>query len=72
MRTTLLLVLATMVLVGCRQEPTDLSQVGAQPPADFERGRQATTIEEWAAANPNNHLPGHGEGGAGMPTQEDK
>jgi len=56
--------IASLVLAGCgNSQGEDLSKVSEQPPADLEAGRNAQTIDQWAAANPNNGAPGHGEGG---------
>ncbi|MGV3618596.1 MAG: hypothetical protein ACO1SV_25010 [Fimbriimonas sp.] len=66
-RSTFALMLATLlaVLTGGCGEPAgeDLSKVQAQPNADLEKGRAAQTLDQWAAANPNNGAPGNGEGG---------
>ena len=55
--------LAALWLSGCGEPVRNLEAEQTQPAADLEAGRNATTIEEWARANPNNGLPGHGEGG---------
>lgn len=53
--------LAAMLVSGCGQAPKNLEAEKPQPAADLEAARQAKTIEEWARANPDNGLPGHGE-----------
>lgn len=58
--------LAGAALIGCsgtgEAEPNrNLEEVQQQPPADLEAGAKAQTMDEWAAANPNNGLPGHGD-----------
>ena len=62
-----LLVLALGLLAGCGDAPQggDLEKTAAQPDANLEAGAKATSMEEWAKANPNNGAPGQGEGGAG-------
>jgi len=65
---TLLIATTAVFLGGCGSEPgqgTNLEKVEAQPAADLEAGAKAQTIDEWAAANPNNGAPGSGEQGAG-------
>lgn len=53
-----------VALAGCSgPEARDLSKVEEQPAANLEAGKSATTIADWAAANPNNGAPGSGEGG---------
>lgn len=64
-RSLMALLLLAGVLVGCGQGERDLSKESSQPDADLEAGRNAKTIEDWAAANPNNGAPGSGEGSAG-------
>jgi len=47
---------------GCGEaQGPDLEKSAAQPAADLEKGAKAQTIDEWAAANPNNGAAGHGE-----------
>lgn len=49
-------------LVGCGEsQGQDMSKVAAQPSADLEKGKNATSIAEWASANPNNGAPGSAE-----------
>ena len=56
------LVVASLGLIGCGEpQGQDMSKVAAQPAADLEKGKNATSIAEWAAANPNNGAPGSGE-----------
>lgn len=50
-----------MVALGCASKPKDLSKTPEQPAANLEAGASAQTIEQWAAANPNNGAPGSGE-----------
>lgn len=64
MRLVLALILGISLLAGCGEKAgPDLSKVETQPPADLEAGKNAQTISEWAAANPNNGAPGSGEDG---------
>jgi hypothetical protein len=64
MRIALAFTLAIGLLAGCGEKAgPDLSKVEAQPAADLESGKNAKTINEWAAANPNNGAPGSGEDG---------
>jgi hypothetical protein len=60
------LIAAGAILIGCSggdpASSRDNSKVAEQPPANLEAGAKAQTIEEWAAANPNNGAPGSGEG----------
>lgn len=63
----LLLAAALALVAGCGSgipEPQggDLEKTETQPAADLEKGSQATTMEQWAAANPDNGKPGSGEG----------
>ncbi|MFN3730410.1 MAG: hypothetical protein ACK4XJ_11975 [Fimbriimonadaceae bacterium] len=54
--------MAGMALVGCDSpQGGDLESQSPQPAADLEAGKNATTLEDWAKANPNNGAPGHGE-----------
>ena len=54
------------LLVGCGEaQGTDLSKTAPQPTADLEAGKNATTIDEWAKANPNNGAPGHWDAPSG-------
>ena len=68
MKTTdiLVAIAAGAILIGCSGgDPAgnrDNSKVAEQPAADLEAGAKAQTIEQWAAANPNNGAPGSGEG----------
>lgn len=57
-----LLALLVLTAVGCGEPERDLSKVPAQPSANLAKGREAKTIADWAAANPNNGAPGSGEG----------
>jgi hypothetical protein len=60
----LALALVLAYAAGCGESGTksgDLSKTGEQPPADLEAGAKAQTIEQWAAANPNNGAMGSGE-----------
>lgn len=62
----LVAILAGITLIGCSStgepEPNrNLETVQQQPAADLEAGAKAQTMDEWAAANPNNGLPGHGD-----------
>ncbi len=51
-------------LAGCGEpEGKDLSKEAPQPAADLEKGKNAQTLKDWAAANPSNGAPGSGEGG---------
>jgi hypothetical protein len=55
--------IAAFSFAGCGEgQGPNLEKVEAQPPADLEKARQAKTIQDWAAANPNNGAPGHGDG----------
>lgn len=57
-----LLGLISLGLAGCGEpQGQDMSKVAAQPAADLEKGKNATSIADWAAANPNNGAPGSGE-----------
>jgi len=58
-----LTVLAVCILIAGCAEPSgqNLEAVDSQPPANLEAGKNANSIEEWAAANPNNGAPGSGE-----------
>ncbi len=51
-----------LMIAGCG-EPSgqNLEMVESQPPANLEAGKSANSMEEWAAANPNNGAPGSGE-----------
>jgi hypothetical protein len=58
------LALLLAVVAGCGDSGVksgDLGQAGEQPPANLEAGAQAKTIDDWAAANPNNGAMGSGE-----------
>ncbi|MCW5939611.1 MAG: hypothetical protein KF884_01200 [Fimbriimonadaceae bacterium] len=59
MRRLPLLLALLLAVAGC-SEPAgqDVSQVSPQPEADLEAGKNATTIEQWAKANPDNGKPG--------------
>lgn len=61
-----LALLAALLAAGCAStgvaQSGDVSKEGEQPAADLQAGAQAQTIEQWAAANPNNGAPGSGEG----------
>jgi hypothetical protein len=53
---------AILVCLGC-SEPAgqDVSKVPPQPEADLEAGKNATTIEQWSKANPDNGKPGEAD-----------
>jgi hypothetical protein len=54
--------LAAWALGGCGGPAAqDVARSGPQPEADLEAGRNATTIEQWAAANPDNGKPGEAD-----------
>lgn len=57
-----LVVFVAGLLTGCGEpKGPDLSKTPEQPPANLEAGKSAQTIDQWAAANPNNGAPGSGE-----------
>jgi hypothetical protein len=63
-----LLAAALALVAGCGSgipEPQggDLSKTEEQPAADLAKGAEATTMEQWSAANPDNGKPGSGEAG---------
>ncbi len=61
---TVLVLLSGLMVIGCgSSQSQDLSKVESQPDANLEAGKNASTIEQWSAANPNNGAPGSGEGG---------
>lgn len=60
-------------IIGCSGgEGVNLETTAEQPPADLEAGKNATTLEDWSKANPNNGAPGHGDMGAGQRDNTDK
>jgi len=62
------LLLTAAFLGGCGSDAPagqNMETVESQPAADLEAGAKAKTMEDWAAANPNNGAPGSGEQGAG-------
>lgn len=69
----LIATLSVASIIGCSGgEGANLETTAEQPPADLEAGRKATTLEDWAKANPNNGAPGHGDMGAGQRANTDK